>query len=91
MDAVTGLVQVHVALDCGHDWRETRPAGVALPVNGELRACGHPEHYPRQYPAAYSGFVELCKMCGGPLPGPDVGNWGPYCSGACEMDDEARQ
>lgn len=31
-----------------------------------------------------------CKHCGGPMPGPDVGNWGPYCSGFCEMQDEVR-
>lgn len=41
--------------------------------------------------AAKDAPSSACRNCGGELPGPDVGNWGPYCSGACEMEDEARQ
>lgn len=44
---------VTVRLTCGHGWRETRPARVAAPVQGELRACGDFEHYPQQFPATY--------------------------------------
>jgi hypothetical protein len=32
---------------------------VLLPVNGELRACDHPECYPKQYPATYSEPIEV--------------------------------
>lgn len=42
-----------VLLECGHWFREHRPAKAAKPRQGELRACGHPEHYPNQYPATY--------------------------------------
>lgn len=42
-----------VLLDCGHWFREKRPATMVKPRQGELRACGHPEHYPNQYPATY--------------------------------------
>jgi len=47
-----------VLLGCGHWFRESRPANLANPKQGELRACGHPEHYPRQYPATYVVEVE---------------------------------
>ena len=40
-------------LGCGHWFREHRPAKLRSPRQGELRACGHPEHYPNQYPATY--------------------------------------
>lgn len=45
-------------LGCGHWFREHRPAKLAPPKQGELRACGHPEHYPNQYPATYVVEVE---------------------------------
>jgi hypothetical protein len=42
-----------VLLTCGHWFREKRPPGMVNTTQGELRACGHPEHYPNQYPATY--------------------------------------
>jgi hypothetical protein len=54
-------IRVGVQSACGHSWTETRPAGMALPVDGELRACGHPEHYPGQYPVTYSEPVEVSR------------------------------
>jgi hypothetical protein len=42
-----------VTLDCGHSFAEQRPDDIADPVEGENRACGAFEHYPRQYPARY--------------------------------------
>jgi hypothetical protein len=51
---------VHVELECGHGWSETRPRGMTYPEDGELRACGHPECYPSQWlPATYTEFAEL--------------------------------
>jgi hypothetical protein len=32
---------------------------MALPVDGELRVCGMPEHYPGEYPVTYSEPVEV--------------------------------
>jgi hypothetical protein len=32
---------------------------VVPPVNGEQRACGHPDRYPAQYPVTYSEPVEV--------------------------------
>jgi hypothetical protein len=46
-------MKVTVRLTCGHTWQEHRPERMADPVEGELRACGHPEHYPQQFPASY--------------------------------------
>jgi len=53
------VIRVGVRSACGHYWTETRPAGLALPRDGELRACGHPEHYPARYPVTYSEPVEV--------------------------------
>jgi hypothetical protein len=50
--------RVFVNLECGHHFYETRPTDVAHPVQWELRACGHPEHYPDQYRATYFSFEE---------------------------------
>ena len=43
-----------VILSCGHWFTELRPEGAAEPRHGELRACGHPYHYPKQYTATYA-------------------------------------
>lgn len=51
------LTRVHVELECGHGWDEHRPRQVVLPVQGEKRVCGHPEHYPALYVATYSRLV----------------------------------
>jgi hypothetical protein len=53
------MIKVGVRSSCGHFWDETRPAGTALPVDGELRVCGMPEHYPGEYPVTYSEPVEV--------------------------------
>lgn len=50
----TSAVTVIVTLTCGHSWREHRPASMAAPVQGELRACSSSDHYPNQYRASYS-------------------------------------
>jgi len=42
-----------VLLGCGHWFRESRPEGLAPEANGELRTCGHDDHYPNQYLAEY--------------------------------------
>lgn len=55
----TPAVKVGVRSSCGHSWTETRPAGLALPQDGELRVCGAFEHYPAQYPVTYSEPVEV--------------------------------
>jgi hypothetical protein len=47
-----------VTLACGHDFTEHRPSGMALPADGELRACGHPEHYPLKFAATYQPITE---------------------------------
>jgi hypothetical protein len=44
----------HVVLADGCEFDEHRPPGMARPVDGELRVCGHPEHYPAQFPARYT-------------------------------------
>lgn len=68
------MIKVGVQSACGHSWDETRPANVAVPVNGELRACGHPGCYPAQYRVTYSEPVDVldvpvglyCPECGKP-------------------------
>lgn len=30
-----------------------------MPIDGEMRVCGHPEHYPNQYPATYEQIAEV--------------------------------
>jgi hypothetical protein len=47
-----------VSLGCGCSFNEHRPARVVAPVDGEMRACGHPEHYPAQFPATYRRLTE---------------------------------
>lgn len=54
-------LQVHVKIECGHEWIERRSKGSVLPRNGEKRACGNMEHYPAQYRATYSEIKVLEK------------------------------
>ena len=62
-----------VGLSCGHRWVETRPPGMAYPVQGELRACGAPEHYPMRYPANYAPAYGSGPVARSPAsPGPTV-------------------
>lgn len=58
-ESLARKIRIGVQSGCGHSWNETRPAGTVAPVNGELRACGHPECYPAQYPVTYSEPVEV--------------------------------
>ncbi len=53
------MIKIGVQSSCGHDWTETRPKGLAPPVNGELRVCGHFDHYPNEYPVTYSEPIEV--------------------------------
>ena len=53
------MIKVGVRSACGHRWDETRPVGMVLPEDGELRVCGHPEHYPNEYPVTYSEPVAV--------------------------------
>jgi hypothetical protein len=61
-------VRVRVDLSCGHGWTEIRPAGMNPPVDGELRACGDPDHYPAQYTATYSEPGDGGATAAGPPP-----------------------
>ena len=47
-----------VTLGDGCSFSEHRPASARLPDEGEMRACGHPEHYPAQFPASYRRLTE---------------------------------
>ena len=53
------MIKIGVQSACGHSWTETRPPGTVAPVAGELRVCGHPDCYPRQFPATYSEPIEV--------------------------------
>lgn len=46
-------MRVVVLLSCGHWFQEHRPDRVKPPEQGERRACGSLDHYPKQYPATY--------------------------------------
>jgi hypothetical protein len=60
MPEPTGVkIKIGVTSSCGHWWHETRPPNVAMPVNGELRVCGHPDHYPQQFTVTYSEPIEV--------------------------------
>jgi hypothetical protein len=59
MTSLGVAIKIGVQSSCGHSWTETRPVGLAAPVDGELRVCGHPDHYPAQYPVTYSEPVEV--------------------------------
>jgi hypothetical protein len=80
------MIKVGVQSACGHSWDEVRPPNVAAPVNGELRACGHPECYPAQYPVTYSEPVDVddapaglyCPECGKP-PRFTIGDETAFC------------
>jgi hypothetical protein len=52
-------VRVRVSLTCGCTFSEHRPKGMRPPKDGELRACGNPEHYPAQFPATYTEYTEV--------------------------------
>lgn len=52
-------IMIGVISGCGHSWTEIRPPDVAPPADGELRVCGHPEHYPEQYPVRYTEPIEV--------------------------------
>jgi hypothetical protein len=58
---MTPMIKVGVASSCGHSWDETRPAGLALPEDGEVRVCGHPDHWPAEFPVTYSEPVEVTE------------------------------
>lgn len=51
-------------LACGHWFRESRPVGLAEPVNGEMRACAHPDHYPMEFAAVYIRDLDLTPLGG---------------------------
>jgi hypothetical protein len=59
-------VRVEVNPSCGHGWTETRPAGTVLPVDGELRVCGHSGCYPAEWPVTYTNLTELDPDTGEP-------------------------
>ena len=55
-----------VLLACGHWFRESTAEDIRWrPVDGEERACGNPEHYPRKYPAVYLADVDLSPLGAG--------------------------
>jgi hypothetical protein len=62
-------IRVRVSLACGHEFDETRPAGLALPGRGELRACSKPEHLGQMFTATY-GQLEFLDDAAPPLPTP---------------------
>ena len=52
-----------VLLACGHWYREGRNDAIDVhPVDGEERACGHPEHRPRKFPAVYMAEIDLSPL-----------------------------
>ena len=52
-----------VLLSCGHWFRERTQADIRWnPVDGEDRVCGHPEHYPRKFPAVYLADMDLSPL-----------------------------
>jgi len=53
------MIKIGVQASCGHSWNETRPVGTVAPVNGEMRVCGHPECFPRQFTVTYSEPIEV--------------------------------
>lgn len=54
--------QYFAVLDCGHYFVETRPDDITDPRNGELRVCGHPDHYPQRFRARYYDRDEAEKI-----------------------------
>jgi hypothetical protein len=58
-DEAVSTLRVFVRLECGHSFWEHRPEDLLAPVDGELRVCA--AHYPRQYPAIYSGHQEITR------------------------------
>lgn len=53
-----------VLMSCGHWFREPASVDTIWPSPGKPRVCGHPEHYPDQYPAIYLDGIDLIPLGG---------------------------
>jgi hypothetical protein len=74
-----------VVLSDGCEFDEHRPPGMARPVDGELRVCGHPEHYPAQFPARYTDLAAATAGLAAALTGTREG-WLRWWAAASDAD-----
>lgn len=48
-----------VTLSDGCVFKESRPTCASAPIQGEMRVCGDPDHYPQEFSAEYEDLGEL--------------------------------